>query len=206
MEMANENLKLLTEVDKQQELKMSNELTVQRKNELELCDARLEETSASAPKILCKKGVWSKGGEDIAAGSEFIAYPMDALRGACRWEDDRPVEQQIGRIADKFPSFKRENYPADEDWKPQVAMALEDPETGEIFTFVSASVGGKIAVEKLINQTASAVKRGTGDLTPLIRLAVSSFPSEEFGTIIRPSFEIVPRQSLKTELNDEIVI
>ena len=183
---------------------MSNDLTVQRQNELALCDTMLEETSASAPKILCKKGVWSKGGEEIPAGSEYIAYPMDALRGVCRWENDMPVEQRVGRIADKFPSFNKESFPAEEGWKPQVAMVLEDPETGELFTFVSASVGGKIAVEKLINQTASAVKRGTGDLTPLVRLAVSSFPSEEFGTIIRPAFEIVPRVSIKAELNDEI--
>jgi len=183
---------------------MSNDLTVQRQSELALCDTMLEETSASAPKILCKKGVRSKGGEDLPAGTEYIAYPMDALRGACRWENDMPVEQRVGRIADKFPSFNKDNFPPDEDWKPQVAMVLEDPATGEIATFVSASVGGKIAVEKLINQTASAVKRGNGDLTPLVRLAVSSFPSEEYGTIIRPAFEIVPKVSIQTELNDKV--
>jgi hypothetical protein len=189
---------------KQKVKAMTNDLVVKRQNELELCDTMLEQTSASAPKILCKKGVWSKGGEDIPSGSEFIAYPMDALRGACRWENDMPIEQRVGRIADKFPAFNKADFPDDEDWKPQIAMALEDPLTGEVFTFVSASVGGKIAVEKLINQTASGVKRGSGDLTPLVRLAASSFPSEQFGTITRPSFEIVPRQSVTKELNDEV--
>ena len=182
---------------------MSNDVAVQRKNDLELCDAMLEETSSSVPKLLCKKGEWSANGEDVEAGKEFIAYPMDAMRGFCRWEDDHVVEQRIGRIADKF-SLKREDLPEDEDWKPQVVLPLENPETGEIISFVSCSVGAKIAVEKLIQLTARAVKKGSGDLTPLVRLATSSFQSEEFGTIIRPAFEIVPRLSLKDELNDDV--
>jgi hypothetical protein len=183
---------------------MSNDLTVQRKNDLELCDAMLEETSSSVPKLLCKKGKWSANGEDVEAGKEFIAYPMDAMRGACRWEDDKVVETKVGRIADKFPAFKKEDFPADEDWKPQVAMPLEDPETGEIFMFVSCATGAKIAVEKLIQLTARAVKKGNGDITPLVRLSSSIFVSEEFGEIVRPAFEVVPRETLKTELNDKI--
>jgi hypothetical protein len=117
----------------------------------------------------------------------------------------RVVEQRIGRIADKF-GLKREDLPEDEDWKPQIALPLEDPDTGEVVMFVSCSVGGKIAVEKLIQTTARAVKKGTGDLTPLIRLSTGTFPSPDFGTIVRPAFEIVPRQSLKTEMSDDIPI
>ncbi len=94
---------------------MTNDLTVQRQNDLELCDAMLEQTSSSVPKILCKKGEWSKGGEDISAGKEFIAYPMDAMRDLCRWDGDHVVEQRIGHIADKF-ALKREDLPEDEDW------------------------------------------------------------------------------------------
>jgi hypothetical protein len=179
-------------------------VTVKRQNALELADAMLEETSASVPKLLCKKGVWSMSGEEVPAGKEFIAYPMDAMRGASRWEDDRVVEQRVGRIADKFPAFKKEDFPDGEDWKPQVAMALEDPESGEIVMFVSCSTGGKIAVDKLIHSTATAVKKGNGDLTPLVRLAASSFTSSEFGNVIRPAFEIVPRETLATELSDKI--
>jgi hypothetical protein len=183
---------------------MSNELTVQRENALQLCDVMLEATSSSDAKLLYKKGVWSLLGETVPMGKEYIAYPMEAMQGAAKWEDDRVVEQRIGRIADKFPKFKRENFPADEDWKPQVALALEDPETGEFVTFVSCSAGGSIGLDRLIKATARAVKKGIGDLTPLVRLSTGTFPSSEFGTIDRPEFEIVPRQSLKTETGDEI--
>jgi hypothetical protein len=183
--------------------KMSTELTAQRENALQLCDTMLEETSSSNARLLCKKGEWSLGGEEVPLGKEFIAYPMDAMRGGARWEDDKVVDRRIGRIADKFV-FKREDFPADEDWKPQIVLPLEDPETGEVIQFVSSSVGGKIAVEKLIQVTANAVKKGTGDLTPLVRLGTSTFPSPDYGTIVRPAFKIIPRQSLKTEMGDEI--
>ena len=182
-----------------------NEVAVRRENTLQLCDTMLDETSSSDTKLLYKKGVWYLLGDEVPMGKEFIAYPMDAMRGAAKWEDDdHVVEQRIGRIADKFPAFKREDFPADEDWKPQHALPLEDPETGEIISFVSCSTGGKIAVERLIKATARAVKKGKGDITPLIRLGTGTFPSPEYGTIDRPEFEIVPRESLKTEMNDEI--
>jgi hypothetical protein len=164
----------------------------------------LEATSSSDPKLLYKKRVWSLLGETVPMDKEYIAYPMEAMHGGAKWEDDRVVDQRIGRIVDKFPKFKREDFPADEDWKPQVALLLEDPETGEFVTFVSASAGGSIGVDRLIKATARAVKKGTGDLAPLVRLSTGTFPSPEFGTIDRPEFEIVPHQSLKTEMSDEI--
>jgi hypothetical protein len=182
---------------------MSNDLAVKRENDLELVDTMLEETASATPRLLCKKGVWSLLGEEVPAGREFIAYPQDAMRGFCKWEEDKVVEQRIGRIADRFV-LKREDLPEAEDWKPQVALPLEDPESGEVVLFVSCSVGGKIAVEKLIQATARAVKKGKGDLTPLVRLSTSTFPSPDFGTIIRPEFEIVPRESLKEEMSDAI--
>jgi hypothetical protein len=136
-------------------------------------------------------------------GTEFIAYPMDAMRGFAKWEDDHVVDQRVGRIADKF-NIRREELPADEDWQPQYVLPLENPETGEVVLFVSCSTGGKIGLERLIKATARAVKKGTGDITPLIRLSTGTFPSTEYGTIDRPEFEIVPRESLKTEMNDAI--
>jgi hypothetical protein len=186
------------------EEKKSNELAAQRENALQLCDTMLEETASATPRLLCKKGEWSMNGEKIPLGKEFIAYPMDAMRGFCRWEDDAVVDQRIGRIADKFV-LKREDLPEDEDWQPQIVLPLEDPETGEVVTFVSCSVGAKIAVEKLIHTTARAAKKkGPGELTPLIRLSTGTFPSPDFGTITRPAFEVVPRESLKREMDDEI--
>jgi hypothetical protein len=197
----NKSLELLNE---EKRSKMTNELAVQRENALQLCDAMLEETSSSDDKLLYEKRVWYLLGDEVPMGKEYIAYPMEAMRGAVKWEDDHPVEQRIGRIVEKFPKFKRQDFPADENWQPQVALLLEDPETGEFVTFVSCTNGGSIGLDRLIKATARAVKKGTGDLTPLVRLSTGTFSSPEFGTIDRPEFEIVPRHSLKTETGDEI--
>jgi hypothetical protein len=182
---------------------MSSELVVQRENALQLCDVMLEETSSSDPKLLYKKRVWYLRGDVVPMGREFIAYPMDAMRGLAKWEDDHVVDQRVGRIADKF-KINRDDLPADEDWKPQYVLPLEDPETGEVILFVSCSTGGKIGVERLIKATARAVKKRTGEITPLIRLSTGTFPSTDFGTIDCPDFEIVPRESLKTEMSHEV--
>lgn len=191
---------------------MSNDIAVQRKNDLELCNAMLEQTSSSLSKLLCKKAEWSMNGEDVQLGKEYIAYPMDALHGVCQWKDDHFVDQRTGRIADKSVLkvekdqliFNGETFAKADGWQSQYAMPLEDPETGEIISFVSCATGAKIAITKLIQATARAVKKGMGDLTPLVRLSAGTFPTTDFGMVPRPAFEIVPRQSLKDELNDDI--
>jgi hypothetical protein len=113
-------------------------------------------------------------------------------------------KQRLGRIADKF-SLDREDLPEDQEWKPQRVLPLEDAETHEFVAFVSGSFGGKKAINALINATARAVKEGRGDATPLIRLAVGSFTSKEYGKIACPSFEIVRKPvTIKQEMDDEI--
>jgi hypothetical protein len=159
----------------------------------------LAETASSTPRIRFKKGDYLCGEDKVPIGHEYRAYPFDALRGFVRWQDDVIVDQRLGRIADRF-DLEREDLPADEDWQPQRVLPLEDVETGEVFAFVSSTFGGKKAIEALINATARAIKRGHGEETPLIRLAVGKFTSKEYGEILRPKFEIVnePQEVKKT--------
>jgi hypothetical protein len=87
---------------------------------------------------------------------------------------------------------------------------LEDVDTGEFFAFVSGSWGGKKAINTLINHTARAVKAGTGEATPTIRLMVGSFTSKEYGRIACPEFELVkplaaePGKAIEVEMSDEV--
>jgi hypothetical protein len=131
----------------------------------------LAETASSNPLLRFKKGEYFIGDNLIEIGHEFIAYPFDAMRGFVRWENDSVVEQRLGRIADRF-NLELEDLPANEDWKPQYVLPLEDAESGEVVAFVSGSFGGKKAVNALINTTARAVKAGSGNERPLIRLHV----------------------------------
>jgi hypothetical protein len=174
----------------------------------DVADVMLAETASSNPLLRFKKGEYFIGDDEIEAGHEYVAYPFDAMCGFARWENDRVVEQRLGRIQDRF-RLEREDLPADEDWKEQRVLPLEDVETHEFVAFVTGSFGGKKVINNLINTTARSVKEGRGDATPLIRLAVGSFTSKEFGKIACPVFEMVKQQPevvqpVEEELNEKI--
>lgn len=173
----------------------------------DVADVMLAETQSGNPLLRFKKGEFFIGDDEVEVGHEYLAYPFDAMRGFVQWKDDTVVEQRLGRIRDAF-ILERQDLPEDEDWKPQYVLPLEDRETGEFVAFVSGSFGGKKAINNLINTTARAVKAGRGEATPLIRLAVGSFTSKEYGKIACPSFEIVkePKEvkSTKEEISDAI--
>jgi hypothetical protein len=173
----------------------------------DVADVMLAETASGNPLLRFKKGEFFIRDDEVEVGHEYIAYPFDAMRGFVQWKDDTVVEQRLGRIRDAF-ILEREDLPEDEDWKPQYVLPLEDRETGEFVAFVSGSFGGKKAINNLINTTARAVKAGRGEATPLIRLAVGSFTSKEYGKIACPSFEIVkePKEvkSAKEEISNAI--
>ena len=174
----------------------------------DVADVMLAETASSNPLLRFKKGEFFIGDDEVEVGHEYIAYPFDAMRGFVQWKDDTVVEQRLGRIRDAF-ILEREDLPENEDWKPQYVLPLEDPETGEFVAFVSGSFGGKKAIHNLINTTARTVKAGRSEATPLIRLAVGSFTSKEYGKIACPSFEIVKqtvevKPTIKEEMSDGI--
>ena len=75
----------------------------------------------------------------------------------------------------------------DDPWVFQRYLPLEDPETGEILVFVSKSVGGKIALSDLLGVFERNWDRGR----PIVKLAIGSFKTTEFGMKPRPSFPIV---------------
>jgi len=174
----------------------------------DVADVMLAETASSNSLLRFKNGGFFIGDDEVEVGHEYIAYPFDAMRGFVQWKDDTVVQQRLGRIRDAF-ILEREDLPEDEDWKPQHALPLEDPETGEFVAFVSGSFGGKKAINNLISTTARAVKAGRGQATPLIRLAAGSFTSKQYGRIACPSFEIVKqtmevKPTIKEETSDEI--
>jgi hypothetical protein len=169
----------------------------------DVADVMLSETASSNALLLFKKGKYTSAGNDVEIGTEFISYPFDAMRGLVRWQDKKVVDRRMGRIRDRF-KLTREELPADEDWQPQCVLPLEDPETGTFVAFVSGSVGGRIAIEKLINTAAQMVKSGKGDLTPTIKIGVSNFTSPVYGEVPCPAFEIVNTKTIAEDMDDEI--
>ena len=75
----------------------------------------------------------------------------------------------------------------DDPWVFQRYLPLEDPETGEVLVFVSKSVGGKIALADLLGVFERNFDRGR----PIVKLAIGSFKTREYGVKPRPSLPIV---------------
>jgi hypothetical protein len=171
----------------------------------DVADVLLQETATNALLLYdFSEGRFRRSDDEVELGHVYTAYPFDALRGFVLWKDEKVVDKKLKLFRDKV-KITREELPEDEDWRPQVALPLEDPETGEFLAFVSGSTGGKIAVERLINATARRVKAGRGDAMPRIKLGIGKFKSSQYGEKDRPDFAIVNEmKEIKAEFNDEI--
>lgn len=153
---------------------MSKELTTK---DQDAADMILRETRDHTRLLQFKKGKYFCGDDEVEAGHEYIAFPLDMMRGGILFVDGIPVEQRIGRVA---AGFRLNVEELGDGWQRQILLPLEDTETGEVLAFVSTSTGGEIAVEELSRRVAHDVKKGSVAAgTPLIRLAVGSFPTKE---------------------------
>ena len=72
----------------------------------------------------------------------------------------------------------------------QYLLPLENIETGEIFIFVTASVGGQQAVRQLCDRYANRAKRGERG-QPIIKLVTTTMRTKNYGKVARPLFEII---------------
>jgi hypothetical protein len=133
------------------------------------------------------------GGDDVPIGRKYIAHCNQFARGYTKFLDKCPVEVRIKKVTEGRPPERKDlDEPemigrSDDPWVYQRFMRLEDCETGAIVTFVSKSVGGKIALGNLLlAYSASSDRR-----LPIIKLAVGSFRSREYGRRARPDFPVV---------------
>jgi hypothetical protein len=188
--------------------------------------ANLLRASESQVRLLkFRKGkFFAKKKEEIPLGHQFRAFCRDWSRGWTKFVDNKIVDRRIGRVADGFRVPDRDEL-GDLDqskwalgfggvsvdpWVFQNLLPLEDPETGELFVFVTSSFGGKMAIHKLCHEFARNITRGT----PTIELACETFPTDDYGPTLRPDFPIVKWEHdtgtvevtlpMSAEMDDEI--
>jgi hypothetical protein len=147
-----------------------------------------------------------KDGFEIAIGTHMVV-DMDSLEvGWIKWEDSRPVQRLLGRIADGFTAAKRdelgdtdkENWPLDDDDEPkdpwqftnQVTMANTDG--GAVYMFTTSSRGGLNAIGVLSKAYGELLEQHSNDW-PIIELNVGSYQhsNRAYGRIKFPIFDIV---------------
>ena len=119
-----------------------------------------------------------------------------------RWWDRAPTEHRVTRSGQMHP--RREDLP-DQDktlwqpglddkpanpWKDSRYMHLIDLRTGQDYTFVTDTDGGRMAVGELKNAIRNVRIARPGALA-VIKLDTGTFKSRKFGLVPRPVFEIV---------------
>jgi hypothetical protein len=163
-------------------------------------DAFADEGGGQFGKIIkFNKGKFTQNDNELPIGSEFVAHVHALLRGWVRFEDGRPVEHRLGLIRDGFQFLPRDELGSTDKnkwerdkrgepkdpWGRQYYLPLEHLETGDIFTFVTSSVGGEQAIRDLVR--AYKPKVATAEL-PIISLHTDSYLHDTYGRVAIPVF------------------
>lgn len=168
---------------------------------------------ASQRSIVGKLLKFSKGdylvGEEnteVPEGTQFVANMDELMVGWIRWEDSKPTEQIMGRVADGYQPQRR-NELGDDDksrwetdeqgrerdpWQFSNYLILKEVDGDELFTFTTSSKGGINAIGELCKTYGKAMRQRP-DEYPIIALKTGSYQhsNRAFGRIKFPIFEVV---------------
>jgi hypothetical protein len=190
---------------------MANELITSETNLPAAYDSNGEELAAEAANDLgtllkFAKGTWTLGTDKAPADAEFVACPEACVIGWIRFDNQRVAERILKRPGDKRRLPDRDElsmadkleWPLDskglpkDPWTRQTYLPLIDGD-GALVTFVSGSVGGKLAIGKLCSAYLKNKAR------PIVKLDVGSFRSKEYGAIPAPDFNIIGFEGVEAE-------
>jgi hypothetical protein len=136
-------------------------------------------------------------------GPTFVA--LGACTAWVRWKNNKPVEHRITQPGQAHPW--REDLGDDDQtewerglgglpsdpWRDTRYLYLLNPRTGKAYTFVTDSVGGRMAVGEL-KDAIMTVRQAQPGALPVVQLATSSMKTK-YGIKPRPDFKIVDWRS-----------
>jgi hypothetical protein len=150
--------------------------------------------------LLFKKGLWTAGKDASAMdGVELAALVNELMTGWAKWEDKRPADYVVGRVADGFKPPKRNQlgdtdrslWDFDKDpWQFGFYLPLADPKSGQLYVYQTSSHGGKNAIANLLDTYTDFCEREGTDKVPLISLASDHYAHQEFGRVNVPMLDI----------------
>ena len=156
------------------------------------------------PRMKFTKGLWLAGAADVSMnGAELLAHPDQAMFGWCMWQNKKPVDYYVGRVADRYQPPKRSqlgnNDPAkwekkDSDpWQLTFYLPLTDLGNGALYVYSTTSGGGRDALANLQEAYADNRQFHPQDAhkLPLVKLEREHYQRPEFGRVEKPIFEIV---------------
>jgi len=165
-------------------------------------DLAAEGGNALGKIIKFNKGTWLCGDDEIQAGTKYVCHLDQAMRGWVKFIDGKIVERRIGKIADEFrfaprdelgdtdpaawPEKDEKGNPRD-PWARQYFVPLVSIDGGQVFTFVTGSKGGEIAIRNLCLIYGHRFVNNR----PIIALKKNSFKHKTFGRIETPELAVV---------------
>lgn len=153
---------------------------------------------------------------ELAAGTRLIANMDELLIGWVRWEDNKPTEQLMGRVAEGFqPSRRNElgdddesRWETDDDGKPRDPwqranyLILKAEEGDQLYTFTTGSKSGLNAIGELCKVYGRQMRQRPDDF-PIIALTPDFYIHPKYKKIFVPKFEIVG-WAQKSSLNEAL--
>ena len=152
------------------------------------------------------KGDWSAGSndEEIDEGTRFVAVMDELMVGWVKWENNRPVQHEMGRLIDGFRPAKRKDLGDNDEtmwerdnrgeprdpWQLTNYLILKEEQGDRLFTFAPSSRGGIGAVAQLSEQYGK-MNRQKPDAFPVVEIETSSYKHDSYGRIKIPVLKLV---------------
>jgi hypothetical protein len=209
---------------------MTNDITKAQSNlpanYEEEADNLLSTTEGRDPLLKFVKGKYKIGDDEVPLGTQYVAHASQLVFCWIKFVDGKVADRRMGKAAEKWvPPERAELGDTDqsewevEDGRPkdpwvfQHLLPFEDIESGELAIFTTSSIGGRIAVERLVREYARRVRRKGSRALPIIRLGCKQMPTNKYGDVPRPDFPVIgwdeapagdPPQSRADEMSDAI--
>src|SRR5262249_19126014 len=147
------------------------------------------------------EGKWTKGKEGIEVEEDISLVALATAAGCVKWHDGKPVEYRMRELGKKLPERDElgdldktkwelgpDGQPKD-PWQNTRFVYFVDPVSAEAYTFVTASWGGRQAVNDLAEQIRRGRDRRPG-ASPLVELRAESWMTK-FGRKSKPFFKVI---------------
>lgn len=147
--------------------------------------------------------------EEIEIGTRMVLNLDSVLVGWTRWEDNKPVEQDMGLVMEAFQPKPRTHlgFTDQSDWETDDDGKARDPwafgnqmllkTTGkgaELFTYTTGSKGGLQAIGKLLEQATE--NDSSEDSYPIVELGADFYMHPKYKKVYVPEWKIVGWQPI----------
>jgi hypothetical protein len=152
-----------------------------------------------------RKGVYFRGEEAVALGTEYIAHAIGWAKCWLRFINGEVVERKVYRVAfgerpperEDLGDLEKGKWPEGIDgnpsdpWLMQYLLPLEKVSDGEVVIFTTSSIGGRRAIADLCAAWAKRKRKNANCGQPIARLGKAEMSTKKFGKVPRPEFDIV---------------